>query len=96
MKQYFDDLVAGIEGAIAADPESASPRKIYTLEVARLGQRLYGGEERVAWCGITAPFDLLTAMGVTFLFCGVCGRHARLHGHGGSVPGGSRAGGVCR
>jgi benzoyl-CoA reductase/2-hydroxyglutaryl-CoA dehydratase subunit BcrC/BadD/HgdB len=68
MKQYFDDLVAGIEGAIAADPESASPRKTYTLEVARLGQRLYGGEERVAWCGITAPFDLLTAMGVTSCF----------------------------
>ncbi len=68
MKQYFDDLVGGIEGAIAADPASASPRKIYTLEVARIGQRLYGGKERVAWCGITVPFDLLTAMGVTSCF----------------------------
>ncbi len=68
MKQYFDDLVSGIEGAIAADPENASPRKIYTLEVARIGQRLYGGEERVAWCGITVPFDLLAAMGVTSCF----------------------------
>ena len=28
MKQYFDDLVGGIEGAIAADPKNASPRKI--------------------------------------------------------------------
>jgi len=68
MKQYFDDLVTGIEAAIAADPENASPRKIYTLEVARIGQRLYGGEERVAWCGVTVPFDLLAAMGVTSCF----------------------------
>jgi len=68
MRQYFDDLVTGIEGAIAADPENTSPRKIYTLEVARIGQRLYGGEERVAWCGITVPFDLLAAMGVTSCF----------------------------
>ncbi len=68
MKQYFDDLVGGIEDVIAADPENASPRKIYTLEVARIGQRLYGGEERVAWCGITVPFDLLTAMGMTSCF----------------------------
>ena len=68
MKQYFDDLVGGIEGALAADPENASPRKIYTLEVARIGQRLYGGEERVAWCGVTVPFDLLSAMGVTSCF----------------------------
>ena len=68
MKQYFDDLVTGIEGAIAADPENASPRKIYTLEVARIGQRLYDDEEGVAWCGITVPFDLLAAMGVTSCF----------------------------
>ncbi len=68
MKQYFDDLVSGIEAKLDADPESRSPRKIYALEVARLGARLYGGEARVAWCGVTAPFDLLAAMGVTSCF----------------------------
>ena len=68
MKTYFDDLVSGIEAKLDADPASRSPRKIYALEVARLGARLYGGEDRVAWCGVTAPFDLLAAMGVTSCF----------------------------
>lgn len=68
MKQYFEDLTSGIEAKLAADPGSRSPRKIYALEVARLGARLYGGKERVAWCGVTAPFDLLAAMGVTSCF----------------------------
>jgi benzoyl-CoA reductase/2-hydroxyglutaryl-CoA dehydratase subunit BcrC/BadD/HgdB len=68
MKPYFDDLVAGIETRLADDPASRSPRKVYALEVARLGQRLYGGAEKVAWCGVTAPFDLLAAMGVTSCF----------------------------
>jgi len=68
MKQYFYDLVADIEARLSADPESRSPRKVYALEVARLGKRLYGGEEKVAWCGFTAPFDLLSAMGLTSCF----------------------------
>ena len=68
MKQYFDDLMNGIEAKIKEDPNSKSPRKIYALEVAKLGSRLYGGKEKVAWCGVTAPFDLLAAMGVTSCF----------------------------
>jgi len=60
MKQYFEDMISGIEAKLSADPENFSPRKIYALEVARLGQRLYGGEETVAWCGVNAPFDLLS------------------------------------
>jgi len=68
MKQYFEDLISGIEAKIADDPGSASPRKRYTLEVAKLGKRLYDGEHTVAWCGVTAPFDLLSAMGVTSCF----------------------------
>lgn len=68
MKQYFDDMVAGIEQKLRENPESVSPRKIYALEVARLGSRLYGEGGGVAWCGVTAPFDLLNAMGVTSCF----------------------------
>ncbi|RJP37264.1 MAG: 2-hydroxyacyl-CoA dehydratase [Desulfobacteraceae bacterium] len=68
MKQYFDDMVAGIARKINDDPESRSPRKVYALEVARLGSRLYSGDGGVAWCGVTAPFDLLNAMGVTSCF----------------------------
>jgi benzoyl-CoA reductase/2-hydroxyglutaryl-CoA dehydratase subunit BcrC/BadD/HgdB len=68
IKEYFNDLVSGIEEKIAHNPESRTPRKVYALEVARLGQRLYGGDHCVAWCGVAAPFDLLTAMGVTSCF----------------------------
>ena len=68
MRDYFDDLVTGIESKLQADPESRSPRKLYALEVARLGRRLYSEDERIAWCGVAAPFDLLAAMGVTSCF----------------------------
>lgn len=68
MKQYFNDLVSGIETKLAEDPQSHSPRKIYALEVAKLGRRLYSEDEQVAWCGVAAPFDLLAAMGVTSCF----------------------------
>jgi len=68
MKQYFNDLVYGIETKLAADPASRSPRKIFALQVARLGQKLYAGTHKVAWCGVYTPFDLLSAMGVTSCF----------------------------
>ena len=68
IKDYFNDLVSGIEDKMAHDPKNRTPRKVYALEVARLGQRLYGGNDRVAWCGVAAPFDLLTAMGVASCF----------------------------
>ncbi len=68
MKQYFDTLVSGIEASLQDKPEDRSPRKIYALEVARIGQRLYSGDDRVAWCGVLAPFDLLAAMNVNSCF----------------------------
>jgi len=68
MQQYFQDLITGIETKLQADPESRSPRKLYALEIARLGRRLYSDNERIAWCGVAAPFDLLAAMGVTSCF----------------------------
>jgi benzoyl-CoA reductase/2-hydroxyglutaryl-CoA dehydratase subunit BcrC/BadD/HgdB len=66
MMEYFTDLETGLEAAILDG--KASPRKRYALEVARLGKRLYSEDEKVAWCGITAPFDLLNTMGVTSCF----------------------------
>ncbi len=66
MKQFFDGLANGITAAI--DRGESSPRKLFTLELARLGGRLYSGTDRIAWCGITAPFDLLHSMGVTSCF----------------------------
>ena len=66
--QYFESLESGLQAKIMAQPESPNPRKKYALELARLGRRLYSGSDRVAWCGVAAPFDLLNAMGVTSCF----------------------------
>jgi len=68
MKKYFDDLVSGIETTLRENPAAKSARKIYAREVAKLGSRLYSGEEKIAWCGVTAPFDLLSCLGVTSCF----------------------------
>jgi benzoyl-CoA reductase/2-hydroxyglutaryl-CoA dehydratase subunit BcrC/BadD/HgdB len=65
MKEYFENIIRGIEERIREDPENAGARMKYALEVSRLGSRLYGGEGRVAWCGVLAPFDLLSAFGIT-------------------------------
>jgi benzoyl-CoA reductase/2-hydroxyglutaryl-CoA dehydratase subunit BcrC/BadD/HgdB len=68
MYQYFKDMAAGIETKILQDPDLPNPRKRYALETARLGGRLYSGNDTVAWCGIAVPFDLLNAMGITSCF----------------------------
>ena len=68
MLSYFQNLAAGIENKLADDPGPFVARKRFALETARLGVRLFSGEERVAWCGVLAPFDLLGAMGVTSCF----------------------------
>lgn len=65
---YFEGLESGILDSIRKSEGHASPRKLYSLEVARLGKRLYSGNAPVAWCGITVPFDLLHAMGITSCF----------------------------
>lgn len=66
MKHYFQELETGLQSAI--ENGKSSPRKVYSLEIARLGKRLYSEDTKVAWCGITAPFDLLNAMGMTSCF----------------------------
>jgi len=68
LKDYFENLETGIVSSIQEQGGKASPRKLYSLEIARLGKRLYSGTNKVAWCGVTAPFDLLYAMGLTSCF----------------------------
>lgn len=65
---YFENLVSGIEEKLRSGPQDTVARKTLALEIARLGTRLFSGKERVAWCGVLAPFDLLHAMGVTSCF----------------------------
>ena len=68
MEQYFASLATGIEGRLKSGTEKTVARKTLSLELARLGARLFSGRERVAWCGVLAPFDLLNAFGVTSCF----------------------------
>ena len=65
MKQLFDDMAANMEARFL-DHHTARLR--FTLENARLCQRLYSDTHRLAWCGVCAPFDLLNAMGISSCF----------------------------
>jgi benzoyl-CoA reductase/2-hydroxyglutaryl-CoA dehydratase subunit BcrC/BadD/HgdB len=68
MLRYFQDQVSGLEAKLALGVKETNARKKFALEVARLGARLYSGEQDVAWCGFVVPFDLLHAMGVLSCF----------------------------
>lgn len=68
MLKYFEDLEVGLASRIKEHPDRPNARKKFALEIARIGKKLYSGQNRVAWCGISAPFDLLTAMDVTSCF----------------------------
>jgi len=83
---YFENLVSGIETKLRDLEGTDEPRarKRFALEIARLGVRLFGGREPVAWCGVLAPFDLLSAMGVTSCFAEFVG--AMLASTGGVEP----------
>jgi benzoyl-CoA reductase/2-hydroxyglutaryl-CoA dehydratase subunit BcrC/BadD/HgdB len=84
MHAYFANLAAGIEAKLQRGEGGPSARKKLTLELARLGMELYGGERRVAWCGVLTPFDLLRALGVTSCFVEFVG--AMLASTGGVAP----------
>jgi len=82
---HFERVVAGVEAKLAAaDPSEPIARKTLALEIGRLGTKLFSGRERVAWCGVLAPFDLLSAMGVTTCFVEFVG--AILAGTGAAEP----------
>ena len=68
MLKYFQDQVRGLEAKLAEGNLETVARKLYALEVARIGTSLYSGEQAVAWCGVIVPFDLLHALGVTSCF----------------------------
>ena len=64
MYQFFENLEKGLTKTINSQPEKTNARKKYSLEVAKLGKRLYTENEKIAWCGALAPFDILNAMGI--------------------------------
>ena len=68
MYEHFDGMLKGITEKLNKDPNGINARKKYVLELSRLGKKLYSKDENIAWCGVTAPFDLLSSMGVTSCF----------------------------
>ncbi len=84
MLQYFESLTAGLEDRLAHTTEGPRARKRFALEIARLGTRLFSPDQKVAWCGVLAPYDLLQALGVTSCFVEFVG--AMLASTGGVPP----------
>ena len=68
MIEYFQSLVDGLTAKLEEGPHETRARKLLALEIAKLGIRLFSEDERMAWCGVMAPFDLLNAQGVTSCF----------------------------
>lgn len=68
MLKMFQEQLSGIEAKLASPNLETVARKTYAREIAKLGIRLYSGDQAVAWCGVLAPFDLLHALGVTSCF----------------------------
>ncbi|MBF0491518.1 MAG: 2-hydroxyacyl-CoA dehydratase [Deltaproteobacteria bacterium] len=67
MQQFLESTVSRLQSELEGSPRPQG-RKRFALEVARLGARLFSKDEKVAWCGLTVPFDLLSTMGVTSCF----------------------------
>ncbi len=65
IKQLLDDAVSNLEGRLR---EHYSARMRFALENTKLCRRLYSNTHRLAWCGVCAPFDLLSAMGINSCF----------------------------
>ncbi len=84
MLEYFRQLETGLEVKFKESDLQVRARKKMALEIARLGIRLYSGAERVAWCGVATPFELLNAMGVTSCFVEFVG--AMLASTGNATP----------
>ncbi len=65
MKQYFDAIMSDFEAMFRKQPTA---REKFILEILKLGQRFFSGTNPLSWCGLCAPFDLLSAMGITSCF----------------------------
>lgn len=68
IKSYFEELCSQLEQELDTQRDGPRARKLGAHAIARFGVDLFSGRGRVAWCGVLAPFELLTAMGVTPCF----------------------------
>lgn len=81
MLQYFQRIESVLQARIDKSPDKPHARHKFALEIGRLGTRLYSGERKVAWCGVTAPFDMLSALDITSCFVEFVGAMLASTGH---------------
>lgn len=62
--QMYQQMVSSLESKLSEPNLDTIARKLFALEVAKLGTRLYSSDQTIAWCGFVAPYDLLHALGV--------------------------------
>ena len=86
MLTHFENTIAGIESKLSRQgPDDMVARKRLALASARLGARLYRGDEPVAWCGVLAPFDLLNAFGLASCYVEFVGTILAANGAAGEL-----------
>lgn len=68
LQEIFESMETRLLGKIQSSPDAPHHRDRYSLEIARLGRRLYSGTGPVAYGGVAAPYDILAAMGISSCF----------------------------
>ncbi len=71
--EFFENLASDMERRLGASPATGAAEYRFAREAARLGARIVSRSEKIAWCSILTPFDLLTALGATGCFVEVIG-----------------------
>lgn len=65
MKEYFDNLVSGLEGKIQ---EHRTARRLLVYEMGRLGQKMFSEKYSVGWTTVFVPFEIFQTMNVVAFF----------------------------
>lgn len=71
--EFFESLASDMERRLGASPGAGTAEYRFAREAARLGAMIVSRSEKIAWCSILTPFDLLTALGATGCFVEVIG-----------------------
>jgi len=71
--KYFQELRSGIETKLLENPVNTNAREKYVLETAKLGTRLFSRNNKIAWCALMTPYEILNAMGITSCYVELIG-----------------------
>ena len=63
--EHFQQLKSALEAKLLESPHKINAREKYVLETAKLGIRLFSGKNKIAWCALMTPYEILNAMSIT-------------------------------